>query len=171
MIRLATKDEAERLRQIEADAGELFRTVDMARVAENKLPSVAFLQAAIAAGRIWVDAPPGDEPAAYLLTDDVDGCLHIEQVSVHPSRAREGLGRGLIDHAEIVAGQRGLPALTLTTFAEVPWNGPYYRRLGFVELTGPAITPGLARIRDREDALGLDAWPRICMRREVRAAP
>jgi ribosomal protein S18 acetylase RimI-like enzyme len=38
-------------------------------------------------------------PVAFLVADLVDGCLHVEQVSVHPGSARRGLGRRLLDHA------------------------------------------------------------------------
>jgi hypothetical protein len=60
-----------------------------------------------------------------------------------------------------------VPALTLTTFAEVPWNGLYYRRRGFVALDDRELTPGLRVIRQREAAHGLDRWLRLCMRREL----
>jgi hypothetical protein len=57
--------------------------------------------------------------------------------------------------------------LTLTTFADVPWNAPYYARLGF-EITPPnKITPGLREIRQYEAAAGLDAWPRVVMSRTL----
>jgi ribosomal protein S18 acetylase RimI-like enzyme len=45
-------------------------------------------------------------------------------VSVHPRCARRGVGRALIDHLADHARATGAPALTLTTFADVPWNGP-----------------------------------------------
>jgi predicted N-acetyltransferase YhbS len=87
----------------------------------------------------------------------VDGHLHVEQVSVDPAYARRGVGRALIGR---------LPGeLTLTTFAEVPWNAPYYARLGFTVLPGEALTPALRAIRAREAAHGLDRWPRVCMTR------
>ena len=63
----------------------------------------------------------------------------------------------------------GLPALTLTTFADVPWNAPYYARCGFRILHDAEITPGLRAIRHHEAALGLDRWPRVCMRRDTPA--
>jgi hypothetical protein len=59
--------------------------------------------------------------------------------------------------------------LTLTTFADVPWNGPCYERLGFRQLTGTELTPGLRAVRAEEAAHGLDEWPRIAMRRELTA--
>ena len=84
-----------------------------------------------------------------------------------PSHARQGLGRSLLDTASAWAEERGLAALTLTTYAEVPWNAPYYRRLGFQELTVDQMSSGLRHIRDQESARGLDEWPRVAMRRQL----
>jgi len=97
----------------------------------------------------------------------VDGCLHVEQVSVDPGSARRGLGRALLDHAAEEAAAASVPALTLTTFADVPWNTPYYLRCGFRVLDDAEVTAGLRAIRQREAALGADRWPRVCMRRDV----
>jgi GNAT superfamily N-acetyltransferase len=104
---------------------------------------------------------------AYLLADIVDGNAHIEQVSVHPRHSRKGLGKALIEQAVVWARRRGLGAVTLTTFADVPWNAPYYQRLGFRRLQEAELTPGLRAIRAREAAIGLDRWPRCCMRRDL----
>jgi hypothetical protein len=57
--------------------------------------------------------------------------------------------------------------MTLTTFLEVPWNGPYYQRLGFRHLPPGDEGPQLRLIREKERAHGLDAWPRGSMRREI----
>jgi hypothetical protein len=58
-----------------------------------------------------------------------------------------------------------LDALTLTTYSEVPWNGPYYERLGFRYLAPEEQRCGLRAIRERERQAGLDAWPRAAMSR------
>ena len=71
----------------------------------------------------------------------------------------------LLDAVAAWAAQRGLPATTLTTFADVPWNAPYYQRLGFRVLAESELTDGLRRIREHEAARGLAAWPRVTMRR------
>lgn len=110
---------------------------------------------------------PDDLPLGYLIADPVDGAAHIEQVSVHPSAARRGLGSALIDRAGAWAAHEGLTALTLTTFTHVPWNAPYYARLGFRVLTESGLTDGLRKIRAEEAEHGLDRWPRVCMRRDV----
>lgn len=72
-----------------------------------------------------------------------------------------------VERAASWARRRGLGALTLTTYVEVPWNGPYYERLGFRYLTTEEETLGLRAIRDHERASGLDAWPRACMRLRI----
>lgn len=113
----------------------------------------------------------GDEasgrPVAYVLAEPVDGNMHIEQISVHPAAAHRRIGRALIDHVARRAQAAGYPALTLCTFAEVPWNAPYYERCGFRVLAGAELTPGLRRIRAEEAHAGLDRWPRVCMRRDL----
>jgi GNAT superfamily N-acetyltransferase len=84
---------------------------------------------------------------------------------VHPDHARRRLGRALLDRLIEWAERQRLPAVTLTTYTEVPWNGPYYERCGFRYLTDAELTPGLRAIRAAEAAHGLDRWPRACMRR------
>jgi N-acetylglutamate synthase-like GNAT family acetyltransferase len=93
---------------------------------------------------------------------------HVEQVSVHPDHAGRGIGRALIERPAAWRRSEGLDALTLTTHTEVSWNGPYYEWLGFSYLAIDEETPGLRAIRSEERASGLDAWPRACMRLDVR---
>lgn len=66
-----------------------------------------------------------------------------------------------------MAGERGLSSLTLTTYQRVPWNGPYCRRLGFQVVPDAEQPPGLRAVRQVEMARGLDAWPRVAMRRPI----
>ena len=86
---------------------------------------------------------------------------------MHPDHARQGIGRALIERAAFWARAHDLPALTLPTFVEVPWNGPYDVRLGFRYLTPDEETPGLRAIRQHERDAGLYAWPRACMSRSL----
>jgi GNAT superfamily N-acetyltransferase len=95
--------------------------------------------------------------------------VHVEQVSVDPEYGRRGIGSVLIEHVAGWARERGAPALTLTTYAEIAWNAPYYERLGFRRLADDELTPGLRRIRAAEAEHGLDRWPRLAMRRDLPA--
>jgi len=166
VIRATVPSDLPLLQDIERAAGAPFAEIGMTAVAEDEPPSIVTLRESAYAGRAWVWYDAG-VPVAYLVLAVVDGNAHIEQVSVHPTHAGLRIGRRLIDHAARWAQDRALPALTLTTFTEVEWNGPYYQRMGFRYLSAEEETPGLRAIRAAEAAHGLDRWPRACMRAEV----
>ncbi|KUF19029.1 GNAT family N-acetyltransferase [Streptomyces silvensis] len=168
-IRPVHDSELPRLQDIERAAGHCFRDVGMPEIADDEPPALEVLAGRLRAGLAWVAADPAaaDVPVAYLIADHVDGDLHVEQVSVHPAYARRGIGRSLLEHLADRAAADGVPALTLTTFRDVPWNGPYYARCGFLTLDDGAVGPGLRAVREEEARLGLDRWPRVCMRRPV----
>ncbi len=165
--RLARADELAALRVIELAAGRAFAEIGMAEIAADDPPAVEDLAVFQRDGRAWVHVDDADRPVAYLIAELVDGAAHIEQVSVDPEAAGRGIGRGLIDHMADWAIERGCRALTLTTFAEVPWNAPYYQRLGFRVLAEDELGPGLRRIRADEAEHGLDRWPRVAMTRPL----
>ena len=169
-IRLARLDELPLLQDLEVRAGNLFRLLDMDKVAGDEPASLAELEHYRAAGRAWVVTEahtPAGPPLGYLLAEPVDGDLHVAQVSVDPPAAGRRLGAALIEHLAGLAARAGLPALSLTTYRDVPWNAPYYRRLGFVEIPEPDLGPGLRAIRDLERTAGLDEWPRLAMIRPL----
>jgi GNAT superfamily N-acetyltransferase len=161
----------EKLRELERAAGSIFRALGMDTIADDAPPSTTALAVFQAAGRAWVATDDTDDPVAYLLVQVIDASAHIEQVSVHPRAARQGLGHDLIETAACWARQHGLKALTLTTYRDVPWNRPYYERLGFQIVDDADITPGLRRLRAQEAAAGLDQWPRVVMQRSLNADP
>lgn len=171
MIRAARVADVPALREIERAAGESFRAIGLDVVADDDPPPAAVLAAYVASGRAWVaqrsagGTGDGGPLLGYLIADLVDGCAHVEQVSVLPSQRGRRIGEGLVEHLAGWARDRGLPALTLTTYRDVPWNGPYWARLGFRELIAPG--PELRAIREHEAARGLDVWPRLAMRREL----
>ena len=166
-IRTARSGDLARLVEIERAAGQTFLQLDPDLFAGHDPGTVAELRRYADGGRAFVSVDADDRPVGYLVLDVVDGAAHIEQVSVHPDHARNGLGRALIERAATWASARGLRSLTLTTYVDVPWNGPYYERLGFGYLTAGEETPGLRAVRERERALGLEVWPRTSMRRTL----
>jgi GNAT superfamily N-acetyltransferase len=163
-IRPARPDELETLRELEIAAGAPFRDLGMDLIADDTPPSTVVLRGALDRGGLWV-IEDGGAVAGYLMDDVVDGGPHLEQVSVHPDHARRGLGARLVEDLVARARADGHHAVTLTTFVDVPWNGPYYVRLGFRPLADDELGPGLRAIRRAEAARGLDRWPRLAMRR------
>lgn len=166
-IRLARHDDLPAIQNIEVAAGALFTTVGMSAVAQDDPPSLDELARFQRSDRAWVALDHHDAPVGYLLLDVVDANAHVEQVTVHPDHARRGRGRDLLNVAQRWAATSGMAALTLTTFAEVAWNAPYYRRLGFRDMEPHELGDELRALRARETARGLDAWPRVTMTRPV----
>ena len=109
----------------------------------------------------------GEPPVGFACVELVDGGPHIRQLSVHPDHARQGVGRSLVEAASAWADGEGFAAITLTTYRDVPWNGPFYETLGFVPMRD--LPPELAAIREHERVIGDDAFgPRVAMRRPLR---
>lgn len=171
VIRLARASDLGHMQEIERAAGAAFRGIGMHAVADDPpLPLQALADYQVDR-RAWVatdDLDAVGRPVAYMLVDVVDGAAHVEQISVHPDHAGRRLGCALLDIASSWAVAQKLSAVTLTTFTQVPWNGPYYARLGFRYLADDELGPGLRRLRALEAAHGLDRWSRSAMLRDVR---
>jgi GNAT superfamily N-acetyltransferase len=127
--------------------------------------SHADLEDALQRGHLWV-----------ALADDVavgfahvmmlgPGIAHLEEIDVHPEHGRRGLGRRLVITVCRWAAGNGYSWVTLTTFRDVPWNMPFYARLGFEEIPLEARTPALLCVIEDEARRGLDPSRRVAMRR------
>jgi GNAT superfamily N-acetyltransferase len=105
----------------------------------------------------------GDPPLGFAALAQVDGRSHLEQISVHGSLIGQGFGRLLLQAAiDEAAGD-----LTLITFRDVPWNGPWYARFGFTELPEQRWGRQLrAHWQDEIDARLHDLGPRLVMHRQ-----
>lgn len=171
-LRLATVADGPTLQQIEREAGEQFRTVGMAQIADDDPPSLERLAYYATTGRSWVATV--DDPAhegrvvvGYCLVDVVGNDAHLEQISVRPQWQGHGVARQLLGVLRGWAASRGFTGITLTTFADVPWNAPLYAHLGFRVLDDLEVAPALRALRDEESAHGLDPASRVCMRLQV----
>lgn len=162
IIRPATDTDVERLVDVEIRAGQLFHAVGMSKVAQN-VPDRGELRTAVERGQVWV-AQVGGEVAGYVSAEVLDGNAHVAQVCVAPEYAGRRIGRALVGRVEAWGRTAGRPATTLTTFRDVPWNGPYYLRLGYHVLAANNIGPELARTMAHEASLpGIDGSLRCAM--------
>ncbi len=121
----------------------------------------------IGAGTNWVAAAGGDRPVGFLSAEIAGQDLHIWEISVDHLHQGFGIGRKLIRHAIDAAAAHGLAAVTLTTFRTIPWNCPYYERLGFSTLDEAALSPRLSDVLDLEAEHGLQRDTRCAMRLDL----
>jgi len=147
-VRRADPAEFEALVELEVAAGVRFAGIGfeldvgtpVART--GRRPAAVFVAGRPAVGFAWIDV--------------LDGHAHLEELAVLPEHGRAGLGRALVEAAAIWAGEAGFSSLTLATYRDVPWNGPFYASCGFAVLPRWRWTPVLRRIRRWERRAGLD---------------
>jgi GNAT superfamily N-acetyltransferase len=166
IIRAANDQDACLLPDIERSSGEIFRqSPGLEWIADDAVQSQEQHRALIADGIALVAEAQGAGIAAFLNGEVAPDALHIWQIAVHRDQQRHGIGRKLIEAAQQFAIDHGIKALTLTTFRNVPWNEPYYRRLGFVTLDSVELDPRLEAILRSEEQAGMPIAQRCAMRK------
>lgn len=97
-------------------------------------PAATGLERAAWPGYILVSSETVGGPAVgFVHVIEGEDFAHLEQISVLPGHGRRGHGRTLVEAAKHEARVRGQYRMTLRTFADVPWNAPFYAKCGFVE--------------------------------------
>ncbi len=166
-IRPANREELPLLQDIERAAGELFINTDYPFIATDDPISYELLYQQYEMGMVLVASNSDNTPVGFAVALPLDGLLHLEEISVHPSHGKRGVGTMLMHAVCELAKQKGYKAITLSTFRDVVWNGPFYARLGFVVLTESELSVGLREVREGEASNGLPIKDRICMRLDL----
>ncbi|HZH52328.1 MAG TPA: GNAT family N-acetyltransferase [Microvirga sp.] len=161
--RLARFDDVSGLAAVERSAASVFRDVGLAWLADGETTDPTLLAALCRDGTLWVAADEMDEPVGFLAAHELDGRFYIVEVSIARFHQRQGIGGRLIAAAVDHARARGLGAVTLTTYRDLPWNGPYYARLGFKEVDPGEVGPGHLRKLQAEAEAGHDPDRRCVM--------
>lgn len=164
-IRPARDEELAALQRIEAEADRLFAQVGLEVVLTMGQASIERLRE----GPCWVACDAADRPLGFALAGSLDGHALLDQLSVLPAHGRQGVGRALMETVCAWARGSGFATVILFTYRDVPWNGPFYARLGFEELPAQGWTPGIRAAVDREAALGHPPGRRAVMIRRLEA--
>src|SRR5262245_41536168 len=116
-------------------------------------------------GHLWV-ARLDDQPVGFAHVKILEARhAHLEEIDVHPDHGRRGLGTQLVMAVCVWAARQGYESVTLTTFRGVPFNMPFYERLGFEVVADTIVSPALRAVVNDETRRGLDPSNRIVMRR------
>ncbi len=166
IISQATEAHLSALPEIERQAAFLFVDYDLPREVIEAATPMASFRAALHAGYLWV-ALAGELPVGFAQAERLGANLHLEELDVHPAHGRRGVGRALVEAVCACARAQGRRAVTLTTFREIPFNEPFYQKLGFHSLAAEALPPELKRRVAEEDARGLQAHRRVVMSKPV----
>ena len=148
---------------VEDSAARIFEGVDSGYRGEMTATPPEALDLCRQAGTLWIAADRDDAPLGFLAAGDLDGYLYVHEISVAAAHQRRGLGLALMAAAIDFGRWAFIPAVILTTDRHLPWNKPFYSRLGFVELQREGLPPGLAQVLAKEEAAGHDPARRCAM--------
>lgn len=91
-----------------------------------------------------------DEVIGFVAMRLLDDYLYLDNISVEPLASGKGVGKSLLSPVVAYAHLRRADAVSLTTFREPPWNGPWFRQHGFCPMPTDCIGDGLRRVMKRQ---------------------
>jgi predicted N-acetyltransferase YhbS len=169
-FRFAELDEIEAVRAIEYEAAQRFATIGMTGIADAQPMNADFVRRKIEASEIIVAVNDAARCVAFVMFAPLATRFYIEELDVLTAWAGRRIGASLLGQVDGLARKAGAQQLVLSTFRDVPWNAPYYRRLGFRVIESEQLDAKLRAIRATHVARGLDESKRVFMCREVAAA-
>lgn len=163
IIVLARRQDIDILPAIETAAAALFEGHGLDDIPADCTQREEFAEAQ-ADGRLWV-ALRDDAPVGFALVELLaSGAPHLEEMDVDPRHGRQGIGRALLETVCEWTARAQHASITLTTFRHLPWNMPFYARLGFEEVPREMLSDELGELVREEASRGLDPKLRVVMR-------
>ncbi|PKX92389.1 GNAT family N-acetyltransferase [Aspergillus novofumigatus IBT 16806] len=166
-IRLAVEEDITQLNTIETSAAQLFRTVNLAWIADSPPLDPTTLRSMIAQQNVWVAVTSDNTAVGFIAVQDLDGMLYLAEMDVHEDWQRKGIARMMLEEVEEQARDRGYEYVSLTTYRDLGFNGRFYTRMGFEEVDVGMAGEGHARELEEQARCGHDRDSRCVMRKRV----
>jgi predicted N-acetyltransferase YhbS len=162
-IRPARFEELPLLSHIENSAAALFLDTPYAFLVNDDPLPLNFVQQQFQAGQVWVAVDCHEIVVGYAIAREVDDTLYLQQIDVELEHGRRGIGSALIKTVCDWAQQQGYEIVSLSTFWDLPWNAPFYSKMGFRPVDEAELTTGFQQIRLKELEAGLPIVDRVIM--------
>lgn len=162
-IRARDEDDDAALVTVENRATELFRAHGYPDLADDPLPGIAEFRAMAAGHEVRVAVDARGAPVGYAVAGPRGTFLHLRELAVDPDHGRKGLGAALGRAVIEAAREAGAEGVSLTTFRTVPFNAPFYAKLGFEELALDDAPPALREAFARELPDAVEPSTRLLM--------
>lgn len=164
-IQLATKADVPLLDAIEAMAGRIFTPGSIPEnVLAERVPDDIFMEA-ISHDRLVVAVDFSLCPVGFAFWQDIERSALLSLIEVNPRHGRKGLGTALVLSIINQVAKGRFSYLYLTTFNNIPWNAPFYKKLGFTRLDDEDQPKWIKDILLEEYEKGLN--DRIAMRYSI----
>lgn len=163
----ARREHLHALPAIERECARLFPPGAIPAPLLDDATSEETLDDARAKGNVWVAESAEGQPVGFALLEFPDSYALLVEMDVLPAHGRRGIGTALVRRVAERVRSAGGDVLFLTTFAHIPWNAPFYSRLGFVVLWREEMPDCMARILAEEHECGFT--DRVAMRLDLLA--
>ena len=162
LIRNASPEDIKFLPDIEKEAARLFIKYGLEAGVFNDVSSISDLQAAQKNELLWI-AEFKKKIIGFAFAEKISSGLVLLEIDVLPVFNQQGIGTALVRKVLANAQKKGFNRVFLTTFKEIPWNYPFYKKLGFKVVNSDKYEEDIIRIVDRENSAGLDKEKRVVM--------
>lgn len=145
----------------DCDLPDLIRISAQARVRYKTIPSLAYVAdtPALSADRfkacrvvVAVDRE-FQQVIGFAAMRPLDGLLCLDNISVNPRASGHGVGTALLEAVQAWAQVLQVQALSLTTFRAPLWNGPWFRKHGFIPMPEAQMGTGLKAVVERQSLM------------------
>jgi GNAT superfamily N-acetyltransferase len=170
VIRLAEASDVAALPLVERRAARLFdgwlTETGLTPAFLENVSSIEELDEARHRGHLWIATAQDGELVGFAQVVILDGFAHLDEIDVIPEHGRQGVGSRLVDAVCRWARSAGYSKVTLSTFRDVPWNRPFYEKLGFRVIENP-LPPEHRQLVASERGRGLRTDLRVIMERDL----
>lgn len=176
-VRLAYEKDIEYLAEVERLAAQRFLPyLEQLQIPAELLEGLItrrFLRWAQIENRLWVAVPTAGiqdtevRPVGFIVVKFLPHSCFVVELSVRPDFGQRGMGSALVNACCKDAKSRGATQMTLTTFRYVPWNIPFYQKVGFEILPSKDWSEEMRAIVEHETRYGFAPQHRVVMRRSL----
>ncbi|KPC36230.1 GNAT family acetyltransferase [Pseudomonas syringae pv. cilantro] len=147
-LRLSEFSDLPDLRRISAHARDRYKTIpSLAHVADLPPLNADRFEAC----RVVVAVDQNTQKViGFAAMRLLDNLLYLDNISVVPGASGNGVGKTLLSSVVTHAQDLRVQAVSLTTFREPLWNGPWFRKHGFGPMPDADIGEGLRSVMDRQ---------------------
>lgn len=162
-VRPADKSNLADIPRIELAAATLFSEADLPQHIRYRVTAASCVREALDHQRLWV-ATLDDATVGFAMAGVLDGQAYLEEVDVLPQYGGQGIGGRLVQTVIDWAREQSFDQLLLVTFRHLPWNAPFYEKLGFDIVDPSDYGADIRSLIDEESEAGLDVANRVVMR-------
>jgi N-acetylglutamate synthase-like GNAT family acetyltransferase len=147
-LRLATEGDLDRLQFISAQARGRYRAIPALAVVADA-PPLTTSRFEPCRVEVVVDRAKSDV-VGFAAMRPLDGLLYLDNISVELGASGRGIGVMLLSSVVAYAIRLQVAAVSLTTFKEPIWNGPWFRKYAFQPMPCNMIGVGLREVMERQ---------------------